>query len=288
MTVNQVRATDGTTLGFRSSGSGPGLVVVHGALESSGDYADLAAALAPVFSVHVLDRRGRGLSGLQPPDAGLALEVDDVRVVLEATRSQFVYGVSSGGVIALQAALDVSCVERVAAYEPALAVPGYDSPKDRAYVDQYEHAMARNEPAEALLAVLRGSRIGPLWLRMLPRLIAVRLVRQLVEEDGDTEGDEIPFGSLIATMHHDFLVAEQGSAQLDRLAGLTRGILLLGGSNSPRDLKAALSFLEQELPRSRRVELPRAGHTASSNRHQGGQPDVVAAELQRFFGTATG
>ena len=281
--VDHVPAPDGTSLGIRSSGSGPGLVVVHGAMESSGDYTDLAAALTSRFSVHVLDRRGRGLSGPYREEAGLAVEVDDVRAVLAATGSELVYGVSSGGVIALHAALDVPGVRQVAVYEPALAVPGYDTAKHHAYVDRYEEAMARGRPAEALLAVLKGSRIGPAWLRILPRAIAVRLVAQLIEEEADPDSDDIPFGSLVPTMHYDFLVADQGSAQLDRLAGLNGDVLLLGGSKSPSDLKAALAFLQRELPRSRRVELPGTGHTASSNHRQGGRPDAVARELLRFF-----
>lgn len=69
-------------------------------------------------------------------------------------------------------------------------------------------------------------------------------------------------------------------ALLDRFAGLSCEVLLLGGSKSARNLTAALDGLGAVLPRARRVTLPRAGHTAADN---GGKPELVAAQLRAFF-----
>lgn len=57
---NHVRSADGTRVGFLSQGSGPGLLLVQGAMGTAEDYRELAEALAPHFTVHALDRRGRG------------------------------------------------------------------------------------------------------------------------------------------------------------------------------------------------------------------------------------
>lgn len=109
-----ITSADGTTIGCRSTGTGPGLLVVHGVLDTSHVYQDLADELASDFTVHVVDRRGRG-------EHGLLAEVEDVWAVLEATGAGRVFGVGSGAVIALEAALRLSGITHVAAYEPPIS-----------------------------------------------------------------------------------------------------------------------------------------------------------------------
>jgi pimeloyl-ACP methyl ester carboxylesterase len=279
--VGSVTASDGTTIGYRSRGHGPGVLVVHGAMESSADYADLAEALAGSFTVHVLDRRGRGLSGPHGEGYGLPVEVDDVRAVLAATGARRIFGVSSGGVIALQAALELPDVSEVAAYEPAISVPG--AQPDSGLVQRYEEEIARGQTAAAIVTVLKGLRVGPGFLRLLPRPVAVALMRKFVEQDEDTADDGVSVVSLVPTMRYDFQIADEGSVDLRRFTTLTRRVLLLGGSRSPRYLGAALTVLDDLLPDSRRVRLRGADHNTASNRKQGGRPDVVATELREFF-----
>ena len=62
-TAGSVTSKDGTTIGYRQLGQGPGLVVLHGAMESAQSHTQLAVALASSFTVYLPDRRGRGLSG---------------------------------------------------------------------------------------------------------------------------------------------------------------------------------------------------------------------------------
>ena len=57
---------DGVDLGWTSLGQGPGLVIVHGSMQSGRSQLELAQLLAPHFTVHLLDRRGRGRSGPYP------------------------------------------------------------------------------------------------------------------------------------------------------------------------------------------------------------------------------
>lgn len=58
-----VTSKDGTTIGYRQLGQGPGVVMLHGAMESAQSHMQLATALADAFTVYLPDRRGRGLSG---------------------------------------------------------------------------------------------------------------------------------------------------------------------------------------------------------------------------------
>lgn len=53
------------TISYRTTGTGPGLVIVPGALALATDFDRLAAALAARFTVHTIERRGRGASGPQ-------------------------------------------------------------------------------------------------------------------------------------------------------------------------------------------------------------------------------
>ena len=59
-------------IGYRQTGSGPGLVVLHGGMRAAQHYLVLAEALADGYTVYIQDRRGRGLSG--PPGENYSKE----------------------------------------------------------------------------------------------------------------------------------------------------------------------------------------------------------------------
>ncbi len=53
-----VRSRDGTTIGFRRIGEGPGVVLLHGGMTASQHFTRLGEALQDEFTVYVPDRRG--------------------------------------------------------------------------------------------------------------------------------------------------------------------------------------------------------------------------------------
>jgi len=67
LTHHYATAPDGGQLSYYSVGSGPGVLVLHGAVSYALLHEELAHALSPFFTVHVASRRGRGLSGPYPP-----------------------------------------------------------------------------------------------------------------------------------------------------------------------------------------------------------------------------
>jgi pimeloyl-ACP methyl ester carboxylesterase len=105
--MNQVLSKDGTTIAFDRSGQGPALILVGGAFQYRAidpPTAQLAALLAEQFAVFHYDRRGRGDSSDTLPYA-VAREVEDLEALInEAGGSAFVFGMSSGGALALDAA----------------------------------------------------------------------------------------------------------------------------------------------------------------------------------------
>ncbi|MFI7538249.1 alpha/beta fold hydrolase [Streptosporangium sp. NPDC049376] len=100
-----VTSADGTTIAFLSQGNGPGLVVIPGNNRRAHHYGVLARELSDTYAVHVIERRGRGLSGPQGPGYGVETEVDDAVAVMERTGSDLVFGHSYGGLTALHLGL---------------------------------------------------------------------------------------------------------------------------------------------------------------------------------------
>ena len=113
-----VISRDGTIVSFLSVGKGNGVIVLPGVLSMASDYAAFASALADKFSVHTLERRGRGRSGPQGDGYCIQKEIDDVLAVQQDTGAKFLVGHSYGGLIALEAARNNNTFTRIAVYEP--------------------------------------------------------------------------------------------------------------------------------------------------------------------------
>jgi hypothetical protein len=163
-------------------------------------------------------------------------------------------------------------------YEPPLEFAGVSK---TSWLPGYESVMAAVRIAAALVTIMKGTADRPA-LRLMPRFLLVGALSLAIHK---TEGKPLPAGvasprDLISTMHYDARTVLDAAGPLDRFAGLSCGVLLLGGSKSARNLTAALDGLSAVLPRARRVTLPRVGHTAADN---GGKPELVAAELRAFF-----
>lgn len=279
ISTREVHSSDGTRIGYRTSGKGPGLLILHGGMEHSGDYTDLMTSLSERFSTYVPDRRGRGLSGAQGAAHSLQTEIDDVRALLDATGAQLIFGVSSGATIALMAASAIPSIRAIVAYEPALTVPGQ---KPDTFVDRYDRELSAGDHAAAVVTILKGVGVGPRMLRWMPRPIATFMVRKFLIEDSQEASEDVPLASLIPTQHYDFQIEREASASLAVLDTLAIPVLLLGGSASPRYLSVALTYLQQGHPERQRTTLRGLGHAGSSNDAQGGRPDRVADHVIAF------
>ena len=108
--MRTVTSKDGTTIAFDQSGQGPAIILVGGALEQramNSEIAQLASqpVLAQHFTVVHYDRRGRGDSTDTQPYA-VEREIEDIEALIdEAGGSAFVFGISSGAALAMEAAL---------------------------------------------------------------------------------------------------------------------------------------------------------------------------------------
>jgi pimeloyl-ACP methyl ester carboxylesterase len=114
-----VTSADGTTIAYERTGTGPGLVLVDGAFCGTqfGPSRALAEALSPDFTVHFYDRRGRGRSTDTAPYA-VQREIEDLAAVCEAAGgAPYLYGISSGAALALEAVAAGLPVAKLAVYE---------------------------------------------------------------------------------------------------------------------------------------------------------------------------
>lgn len=155
-TTGSVTSKDGTTIGYRQIGRGPGVVLVHGIMESTQSHVQLAERLGDTLTVYLPDRRGRGRSGPQGNDYRLQKEVEDLEGLLAKTGAHQVFGVSAGALICLQAALTLPAIHKAAIFEPPLLISGSLS---TAFLKRFDEEMANGDVASALVTAMKGSQM---------------------------------------------------------------------------------------------------------------------------------
>src|SRR4051794_41984449 len=75
-------SADGTRIGWEVAGDGPPLVLLHGSVADRGRWAAVRDGLGRRFTLHLVDRRGRGLSRAEAEGPyALAREAEDVAAV---------------------------------------------------------------------------------------------------------------------------------------------------------------------------------------------------------------
>lgn len=107
--MNTIQSKDGTTLAYDVYGSGPALLLITGAtcFRSFEPVLYDATTFAEQFTVYHYDRRGRGDSGNTLP-YDPQREVEDIEAMIDAAGgSAFLYGHSSGAILALEAAIQL-------------------------------------------------------------------------------------------------------------------------------------------------------------------------------------
>ncbi len=177
-TMPTTTSLDGTTIAYETTGQGPVLILVDGALcyRGSGPARPLAAELSEQFTVYTYDRRGRGESR-DATTYDPQREVEDIQALIDvAGGSAALYGISSGGVLALDAAAHCTGVTSVAVYEPPFIVDDSRPPAPADYRDKLAQDLAAGRPGDAVKRFMRlvgvpGVFIGvmqilPMWKKL--------------------------------------------------------------------------------------------------------------------------
>jgi pimeloyl-ACP methyl ester carboxylesterase len=260
-----ITSKDGTTIGYDQQGAGPAVILVDGATgyRSFGSMPQLAELLAPHFSVTTYDRRGRGESSDSKPFA-VEREIEDIEALMSvAGGSAFLYGISSGACLCLEAALQLGRkVGKLAMYEP---------PYDSEPVARQQWRAYRKELAEALAAGKRGEAVT-----LFMRLVGV----PADQIDGMRQAPMWPMLETIApTLAYDAVaMGEDRSPPVGRAARLTMPVLVMdGGANL--ELMPFMSATATALAKA----IPHAQHRTLEGQTHDVKIEILAPVLIEFF-----
>jgi pimeloyl-ACP methyl ester carboxylesterase len=257
---------DGTQIAYTRAGDGPAVILVDGALchRGQGPNRKLADRLSRQFTVFSYDRRGRGESGDTQPYA-VERELEDLAAVIDAAGgSAHLYGISSGAMLALEAAERLpGKVSRLALYEVPSVVDDSRPPVPETYAAQLE----------ALLAAGRRSAAVRLFMSAVVGLPSM-LVAAMPLFPGWSKNK-----ACAHTLAYD--AAVMGDTQrgqplpAGRWTSVTAPTLVVCGAKSPAWMRNASSQLAEVVPNARRRTLEGQRHYVKA--------DAIAPVLREFL-----
>lgn len=285
-----VTSKDGTSIGYRQLGHGPGAVLQHGGALASQHYMKLAAALADQFTVYLPDRRGRGMSGPYGPNYCIEREDEDLEAIIAATGAENVFGAADGGLFALHASMSIPPIRKVALFEPVLFVGQPDLDEFKATVSRGQRLVDSGDIPGAMASLAKDAadsdpraREVAAPLRLLGRIMTQPLMcRAILWADAKRiTGDDAALRDLIVAWKEELNVVKATEGHLDDFKYVTADVLLMCGTNAPTLFTGTLDALQTVLRRSARVDLPGLNHGGAQD--QGGAPLVIAEQLRPFF-----
>ena len=263
-TMRTVISKDGTPIAFDQSGRGQAIILVAGATATRLAAISVAAALAPHFTVFAYDRRGRGDSGDTAPYA-VEREVEDVdALITEAGGSAFVFGHSSGAVLALEAArLLKSKVQKLAIYEPPFIIDDSRPPVPQDYVPHLNELIAAGHRGEAVEYFMIDAMLVPAemvtQMRSTPMWPQIEAVAHTIPYDGAIMGDTM----------------SGNPSTLRKWASVTVPTLVMVGGASPAFFHHGAQALVDILPNAKLRVL--------AGQYHGPADDVLAPALVEYF-----
>lgn len=252
-------SADGTRIAFDQAGDGPPVILVLGAFNDRSTGAPLAKALESRFTVLNYDRRGRGASGDTQPYA-VEREVEDLDALIrEAGGAARVFGYSSGGTLALEAASRGLNITQLAIYEAPFMV-GDDVPRPpKDLVLQLAKLVASGNRGEAV-ELFQTRLVG------IPEQVVIQL-------------RNAPFRpALEATAHtlvYEATIVGDLELPVGRLSSIKTPTLVVYGGESPAFMGNGAMALAKALPDGRVRALDGQNHDIV--------PPALAPILLEFF-----
>jgi pimeloyl-ACP methyl ester carboxylesterase len=254
-----VTSRDGTEIAFDKSGKGPALIIVSGALAHRGALAGnpLVARLAEHFTVYVYDRRGRGESTDVKPYA-IDREIEDLEALIaDAGDSAYLFGVSSGAALAMQAAarLGPTKVTKLAMYEPPY---GQDSAAFAKQKQRVNELVKTGKPGDAAAFFLKAIGTPPEAIEGMKR-------------SGEWQAIE----KLDFTLAYDYEVLGNGAVPEDTARAVTVPALVMNGGKSMGFMGPTADRIAALMLRSQRKTLAGQTHQVDA--------DATVPVLLAFF-----
>lgn len=261
--MKTVTSKDGTIIAYEKVGDGPAVIMVEGATATRSASETLANLLSSQFSVYYYDRRGRGDSTDTQPYS-VEKEIEDIEALIDVAGGwAYVYGISSGGALALEATMALKDkVKKLAVYE----IP-YDASEAgikawHEYRTKLAEYVAANRRGEAMALfmkfvgvpddMLEGMRQAPFW-----------------------QGLEAVAPTLVYDAR---CLGEDRIVPVERVRNITAQTLILDGEESLKSMpfmRVSAEALAKAIPNSKRQTLEGQSHDVDMK--------VLAPVLEEFF-----
>ncbi|KFY38038.1 hypothetical protein V495_06795 [Pseudogymnoascus sp. VKM F-4514 (FW-929)] len=291
-----LRADDGVELSYYTVGSGPGVIIIPGAMSSALSQYELALSLSSSYTVFLFSRRGRGLSGSYPPitdtqaplrrlsapsdnnpvdtvydpqicQSVLKTDLKDLFDLMRHTRAKALFGISSGALLVLAACTpnhhgtDVAPppIEKAIIFEPPLIL---SSPRGSGLRTRDSDA---DRAARSDLAALVSA--------------------------GEEDEGVVTMEMLAPVLRYDFMLVEamvHGAEEFARVAQ-GRKVLFVGGGDSPEYLKFAMRGLVGAVREGgfgegmSWEEIGGVGHELFENKRRNGKVELGVEAVRRFL-----
>jgi pimeloyl-ACP methyl ester carboxylesterase len=257
--MDNVFSKDGARISYNRTGRGPALILIDGAFcsKSFGPMPKLAPLLETHFTVFSYDRRGRGDSTDTVPYS-VEREIEDLDALIQvAGGSAYVFGMSSGAVLALRASASGSNITKIAMYEPPFMID-----RSKPVPDHYSiltKLIASDRRADAVKYYLVTVIGVPLFffyiMRLLPMWSKMKAIANSLPYDAAVMGDF--------------------SLPVNLVRSIKVPVLVIGGEKSPEMLIKAVQSVSETLPDANSAMLKGQDHNVSVH--------VLAPELINFF-----
>lgn len=175
--MQTVTSKDGTKIAYEKIGQGPAVILTTGATGTRAYDTELAKLLSSNFTVYYFDRRGRGDSTDTLPYS-VEKEVEDIEALIaEAGGSVYLYGISSGACLTLEAAsLLGKKVTKLALYEAPYDESEEGKKKWKEYTTKLNELISAGDRSSAIELfmkfvgvpdeMLAGMKNSPMWSGM--------------------------------------------------------------------------------------------------------------------------
>jgi pimeloyl-ACP methyl ester carboxylesterase len=258
--MKTIQSKDGTTLAYDVYGSGPALILISGAtcFRSFEPVLYDAKVFAEEFTVYNYDRRGRGDSGNTLPYS-IEREVEDIEAMIDAAGgTAYVYGHSSGAILALEAAMRLGDkVSKLVMYDLSYVHDEADQNEFKE-LSQGLYALLDNDENEKAISlflegigipkeVIAGMQQSPQWATMI---------------------------ALAPTLAYDTTLASD-LPPIERASRLTTPAQIIVGEESPATIHEVANQLIEAIPNVKYTKLAGQDHMAN--------PEVVLPVLSSFL-----
>lgn len=260
----RVTSKDGTLIAFSKIGQGAPLILVDGAMcyRGFGPMPKLAPLLAPHFTVYSYDRRGRGESGDTRPYA-VTREVEDIEALInQAGGSAYVFGVSSGAALALEAANYGLSIPKLALFEAPFIVDDSRTPIPSDFLERLNALVASERRGDAVELFMKLVGVPAIFIAIMRFTPAWSKLKAIAH-----------------TLPYDITIVQDNqrgkSLPVRRWEFATVPTAVLEGGKSPEWMRNAMRELAQGLPNATLRTLEGQTHMV--------KPKVLAPALKEFF-----